>query len=123
VQEPPQLLLTEGDDALRDALVEVLMREGYRVAVARSPSAAFHASTGQRFDAVVSDLDDGNPVELEALRSLARLHPGARIVLMAAERDAWRGIQSELRGLRLLEKPFSSEDLRAALGDPGRPGS
>jgi DNA-binding NtrC family response regulator len=123
VQEPPHLLLSEGDDVLRDALTEVLVREGYRVAVARSLNAAFRAWAGQPFDAVVGDLDDGNPVEFEVLRSLVRLHPGARIVLMAAERDPWRWIQSELRGLQLLEKPFSSEDLRSALGGLGRPGS
>lgn len=112
----PHVLIADDDAGLREALQELLSREGFEIEVAASVAEACRALERLAFDVVLSDVrmpGDGSTLP-ERLRGI---RPGTPVILMTAfdepgvrERATADGVVAYLR------KPLSLPDLRAALG-------
>lgn len=106
-------LLLEYDEAARVQTAGLLHSLGYIVAPATSPHAALQTAEALRFDAVLT-CTDFNADDRRALGGeLARLAPGAAIVLMLDDDAVGPGAHP--RAAALLFKPVTLKGLRRVL--------
>ncbi|MBK9384197.1 MAG: response regulator [Planctomycetes bacterium] len=121
--QAPRLLILDDDDALRDSLVEVFDREGYRTFAADCARAALEIVRFRSIDCGVLDLHLPDADGLGVLREAVRLRPGLRAILTsAAGTPAVRGAAIEAGAYFFLDKPFPPQPLvglvaRALRGD------
>jgi CheY-like chemotaxis protein len=109
------VLVIDDDPAVREAIAEVLYREGYTVCVAESTSAAIAKLTLCRPDVAIVDLV--LEVPFDTLRSrrvmwALRVH-GVPAVGLAANRERAATLAAGAR--EVLAKPFHAEALLGAL--------
>jgi two-component system cell cycle sensor histidine kinase/response regulator CckA len=75
-----RILLMDGDDAIREVLLQVLSDAGYEVLAAGDGREVMRQVTEQPFDLVLAE-------ESETIRGLRRDYPGMRIVAMSGAMD------------------------------------
>ncbi len=110
------MLVVDDDELIRLVLAEQLRDLGYEVVAVEDGRAALEACTGRRFDYVF--LDMLMPGEIDGAAAFQRIRealPGARIVVSTA--FSAENIPAECleQAFAILKKPFSREDLAAAL--------
>ena len=114
---PPRLLVIDDEAAVREVWCEFLSLLGYDVAVARDGADGLARLARERFDLVVTDLRmpqlDGWDV-LESARASAPEMPV--IILTGAAEDGDRE-RARAHGVRLLSKPLTLQELKAAVRD------
>ncbi|MDE2621516.1 MAG: response regulator, partial [Sphingomonadales bacterium] len=109
------ILLVDDDDLVRTMTFRQLQELGYDVVAVAGAEAALGALEGsRRFDLMLCDVvmpgDDG-----PSLVARVRQHPGApRVIFMTGHADRHR-----LAGERVLEKPFSLDQLIEAIAAAG----
>jgi len=107
------VLLLEYNDAEREQAASLLNSLGYLVAPAATPQSALKTLQALRFDAVLT-CTDFNADDRRSLSSeLARLAPGAAVVLLL-DGDA-TGAGFHQRSAALLFKPVTLQGLRRVL--------
>jgi CheY-like chemotaxis protein len=115
---PATILLVEDDLDVRHTLREVLERLGYTVLEAGHPEVArvIADTHSGRIDLVLTDAVLPGASGLTLVHALAQRHPEARLLVMsgyAEEPEAQMLV--EVAGRPLLRKPFSPEELAAAV--------
>jgi CheY-like chemotaxis protein len=106
-------LLLEYDEAAHGQTERLLKSLGYLVAYAATPQSALQTLQAVRFDAVLTCTDVNADDRRSFTGELARLAPGAAIVLMR-DSDAG-GAGHHHRGGALLFKPVALKGLRRVL--------
>jgi len=110
-----RVLLAEDDEAVADLARQMLEELGYAVTRAADGQAALAlVDRGLEIDALLSDMMMPGEIDGLALaRRIRRRRPGFPVVLMTGYSAAAAAAGEE--GLRLLTKPFTLDDLAAAL--------
>lgn len=107
-----RLLIVEDDAVLRKLLTRLFLREGFEVATASSCAEAIAEITGQRFEAVLLDLQlpDGDGLDMLE-RFDATRRPRHAIVMTAHATPESRARAQSLHVARLLAKPMDLREL------------
>jgi DNA-binding NtrC family response regulator len=104
------ILVVEDNDAMRDAVIELLSDEGLATVAARDCDSALDALRHHPFGAVVSDLHMPASGGFELLDEVRSHYPGSRFILMTS--DGGQRARAEAHGaFELLVKPFASCEL------------
>ena len=106
-------LLLEYDDAERGQVARLLKSLGYVVANVATPQAALGTAQAVRFDAILTCTDFNADDRRSLTGELARLAPGAHIVLLLPGDAAGSGYHQ--RSGALLFKPVTLRGLRRVL--------
>src|SRR6266540_594484 len=113
------VLVVDDEPELRDLMTRVLKRGGHRVTCAANGIEASRAVANERFDVVVTDVIMPEKDGIQVINELRRKYPDVRIIAMSGgghvSRDQYLKIAKGLGAHALLEKPFSNEDLLAAI--------
>lgn len=116
-----RILLVEDDAALAGSLTRLLQRSGYEVFLAVHGRAAIDFVTRQRVDLIISDLFRPEADGIELINFLRRLTPHPPLLAMSG---AGKGrianmlqVAGALGAARLLEKPFTTEQLLSLVGE------
>lgn len=100
-------------------MTRVLTTKGHRVTAAANGNEASHAVAKDTFDIVITDLIMPEKDGIQVINELRRKYPQVRIIAMSGgghvPRDQYLRIAKGLGAHSLLEKPFSNEDLVAAI--------
>lgn len=110
-----RILVTDDDETVRQATLDILRHEGYEVAGARDGYELLRAYRDQAADLVLCDLFMPGKDGLEVIGELLRNFPQARIIAMSGGGDI--GVLSVLQMARILgakdilAKPFGREKL------------
>lgn len=108
------ILLVEDEDLLRNALVELLEAEGYRVLPARDGIEAveFHAAHKQEIGAVILDLGLPRLGGWEAFLQMKDADPGLKGIVVSGNLERERRREMRQKGLKAsLRKPYSPEEI------------
>jgi CheY-like chemotaxis protein len=113
--DAPHILLVEDHAQLRQVLEQSLTMFGYRVTAFASGTAALAAlESGATADLVLSDIRmPGVPNGLQLAEWLQRHRPATRVLLQTGFSSAPTG------GFPVIRKPFTPEELAAALAALG----
>ena len=77
------VLIVDDDPAVRESLFEILSREGFDVTVGATVSEGLAAIHAKRFDALISDLNIGEPGDgFTVVSAMRRTQPGALTLIM-----------------------------------------
>lgn len=110
-----RILVTDDDEKVRQATLDILRHEGYEVAGARDGNELLRAYRDQAADLVLCDLFMPGKDGLEVIGELLKNFPQARIIAMSGGGDI--GVLSVLQMARILgakdilAKPFGREKL------------
>jgi CheY-like chemotaxis protein len=115
-----RILIVEDDVPLRSMLRALLKAEGHRVAEAGDGSVGLRALRAGAFDLLLCDLFMPGLDGLETLRDVRRDFPGLPVVSMSGVGlgglTDLLGVARLLGASQTLRKPFSREELLAAIG-------
>jgi len=116
------ILVVDADEGFATLLQESLERDQHRVTVATSDIQAIRALVMQRFDLAVVDLGLGDLGGAALARTLRRLQPGLRLVVVPLVGEDIPPELADLHVQGVLPKPFFQPDLAdriaAALAAP-----
>ena len=104
------VLVVEDEPAIRDALVELLFDEGYRVSCAADGQAALDLVSREAPDVIVSDVTMPRVDGVELVHRLRMRGQHVPVVLISARYAA-----VDLPGVRFLTKPFDVDSVMAAI--------
>ncbi len=109
-------LVIDDDKLIRWSLQEICLQEGHEVdAVASCDEAISHAEGGP-YGLIFADFDIDNSDSIEMLRTLNRLQPEAVVIILSAlNRKQIEERITDLNVLKIVEKPFNSEEIREIL--------
>ncbi len=109
------VLLMEGDALMRSLLIEWLTSAGY--SVREGPPRPGASTPG--VDVVIVDLYMPREAGTRIIRAVQSLHPGTPVIAISGQfragLDATSSVARTLGAARILAKPFSREDLLAAV--------
>jgi two-component system response regulator FlrC len=108
------VLVVEDNDAMRDAVVELLLDVGLAAVAARDGEAALEALSHHSFEAVVSDLHMPTGDGFELLEQVRSHFPASRFILMTSEGGQRERAAAE-GAFDLLMKPFDGSELLEVL--------
>lgn len=112
-----RILLADDDRTLRDLAQRALSADGHAVTVAGDGTEAAQMLASGSFDLLVSDLEMPGCGGFELVRDFARRQPGLAFLIVSGfvERLQSEHFAAEARRVRTLAKPFTLEQLRAAV--------
>ncbi len=111
-----RVLVVEDHDGSARGLRALLRARGYRVDVASDAAAALRQATENEYVLVVADCDLGGQDGTELVRTLRRIHPSIRFLMVTARsRDSVLGCVAGLTIDDCLQKPVDPELLLAAV--------
>ena len=112
---PIRILVSDDDERVRQATLDILQHEGYEVAVARDGNELLRAYRQQPADLVLCDLFMPDKDGLELIGDLLKDFPEARIIAMSG--GGYKGMLNVLHMARhlgakdILAKPFGRAKL------------
>jgi Response regulator containing CheY-like receiver, AAA-type ATPase, and DNA-binding domains len=112
---PIRILVSDDDERVRQATLDILQHEGYEVAVARDGNELMRAYRQQAADLVLCDLFMPDKDGLELIGDLLKDFPEARIIAMSG--GGYKGMLNVLHMARhlgakdILAKPFGRAKL------------
>jgi CheY-like chemotaxis protein len=115
--EPPpdrRVLLADDDDDVREAIAELLRDEGWQVVEARDGVETLERASADRFDALILDHRMPGLLGGEVYQRLRAQNNLVPVILVTAVSGVG-ALASTLGIPTFLGKPFSAEDLLAAL--------
>ncbi|MGH9355354.1 MAG: sigma-54-dependent transcriptional regulator [Terriglobia bacterium] len=109
----PNVLVVDDDPDTRDLLREVLVEEGYRVAVSGSGEDALRIGEQEGFDVIISDMKLGpNLNGLDVLRAYKAIQPESEVILITAFGSMETAIEAVKAGaFDYISKPFKIEEV------------
>jgi CheY-like chemotaxis protein len=110
----PWVLLVEDDPDSRDAMRELLVAFGLQCTAVPSAEEAISLVAAQRYDILLSDITLPGISGSELARTLRRVQPEIRVVLVSGYGDT-ADIGDAIPGARLLPKPVDIATLRREL--------
>jgi len=114
-----RILLIDDNQPVLYALSLMAKISGYEaVCYEHASNALAHLQHDRQFDAVVSDIRMHPIGGFELLSTIRALYPDLPVVLMSGHADAKERLKIRaLGGTACLQKPFTREDLRNAIGE------
>jgi CheY-like chemotaxis protein len=114
------ILVVDDDAPMREMVVSMLREQGFEATEAESADAAMDALRGRSFDAVLTDMQMPGKTGMELLQEARAFEPRTAVIVMTSFGDAEVFERVRQAGaLGCLSKPFSREDLQAALTRAG----
>ena len=114
-----RILLVDDDPLVRGTLHAMLARAGYEVEDADNGETALDAYARQPHDLVITDLVMPDVEGLETIREMRRRFGDVRIIAMSGggvgSASHYLQAAKRLGALSVLSKPFSNDDLLAAI--------
>ncbi len=112
-----KILVIDDEPVVRELTVEILRRSGYKPHGVPSAKHALELLEQEPFDLVVSDVVMPEMTGVEFLYELRRHRPDLPVVLMTGgSKEPERTTRAvELGATQLLYKPFSQDELNAAV--------
>lgn len=121
----PRILIIDDDEDVRTMVVEVLARAGYQTAEATNGRAGIKLQKETPADLIVTDLIMPEQEGLETIMEIRRLFPQTKIMAMSGGgHDGvldFLPMARKLGASRTLSKPFTTEQLLAAVRDVLKP--
>jgi len=122
----PHILLIDDDPLFRSMLCATLEQMGHTVSEAANGSEGLAAYARASADLVLTDLVMPEKEGVETIRELCQKWPGVRIIAMSgggrASAEDYLKIAKFMGAAQLLAKPFSKDELAAAIGAVLGPG-
>jgi DNA-binding response OmpR family regulator len=116
-----RILLVDDDESFRKMLRKTLIRMGYDVLEARNGDEALKAYELELVDLMLTDLVMPESEGLETISAFKRKHSGAKIIAMSGggrvSAKDYLNVAKMLGANRVLSKPFSNEEMEAAIKD------
>jgi CheY-like chemotaxis protein len=115
-----RILIIDDDPALRALMRVMLATAGHEVQEAGDGKAGVARYRQKRSDVVITDILMPEQEGLETIRELRHLDPLVKIIAMSVAGDGPSGhlrIAVKLGARRILHKPFSRDQLLAAVSD------
>lgn len=109
-------LIIDDDKLIRWSLKEIFTQEGHQVDTASSEEDALNHARSTDYDVVFADFELEDSDAAGMLKSLQRIRPEAVVIILSALPIGQ--IEPRLQGievLRIVEKPFEPEQIRAIL--------
>lgn len=110
------ILLVDDDAQTRSVLKRRLLVEGYTVVEAEDAPGAMARYREATPDFVVADLRLPGTSGEQLIGDLRREHSSVRIIAISGAPERLQALSAQLSPIRTLVKPFTSEQLLAALG-------
>ena len=108
----PRVLVVDDDSPMAEMLAEALGERGFVAKTAASGAEARRSIEGERFDALVTDLQMPDIDGLELLSAMGRIAPSCPVIVMTAYSAIDSAIESIRRGAyHYLTKPFKVDEL------------
>jgi CheY-like chemotaxis protein len=118
-REPAAILVIDPDDVMRELMVKLLKREGYRVLEARTVAQGCCVASRQPVDLLVSNIASSPFQSDDAIGAMMAKHPTMKHLCIAASTEMPQ-LSGFDRRTTVLRKPLSSvtlvESVRATLG-------
>jgi len=113
---PPTILIIDDDSDIRQALRDVLTREGYGVTTVGHGAEAIQQVQRERYGAALLDIQLMNPDGLSVMKAIKELDPKLPIIVLTGHSTVENNIGALLRGaFTCLAKPYDVDELTAAL--------
>lgn len=117
--KPCSILVVDDEPDLCDLISRMLVRAGHKVTCAGDGDEASRVIATQKFDLVLTDVIMPEKDGIEVIGELRRKQPNVRIVAMSGgghvALDQYLKIAKGMGAHNVLQKPFSSDELLAAL--------
>jgi DNA-binding response OmpR family regulator len=110
------ILVVDGDEGTRLALLDVLKMEGFRVCGAPNGSEALALAARERFDIAVLDAMLPDIAGVDMLTRMRRKYPAIHVLIVSAFATISSAVDAMRKGARdYLPKPLRADDLVAAI--------
>jgi CheY-like chemotaxis protein len=106
-----RILVADDDKVSCQLLTEVLEAKGHQVEWTTDALEGYRKSTTERFDLFIFDVRMPLILGTEMAEALREQQPASKIILISAFADEVLRTFAASRGLPLLSKPFSTDDL------------
>jgi len=118
VQRKRSVLVVDDEDAVREAICQTLVREGYQVVDASNANDALYEASRARFDAAIVDIRmPGMPGD-SLVPLLKKSCPDTIVIVLTAVSDddpRFQALVHSNEAFACLKKPCTIKDLRATL--------
>ena len=112
------VLLVEDSGEVRDVVVEILTREGFKVKSADDGLAAWKMLNSESFDLIISDMDVPGMDGERLLANLRKKSVETPVLLTSGVSTAKVVLgKSDFPGYRLLHKPFEINEMKKAIAE------
>jgi two-component system chemotaxis response regulator CheY len=115
----PRILLIEDNDVLRNVMRRMLV--GYDIGEAADGKAGINAYRQQRSDVVITDILMPEADGLETIRALREYDAAVRIIAISGggrgSANDYLEVAQQFGARRILSKPFTREELQAAVAE------
>jgi len=117
-QATPHILVMEDDLSVAKGLEMVLSEAGYDVHLADTGSLALEAFKQKRYDLLVADLRLPDMDGMEVIKKVKAEKPETGVVVITGYGTAATAVEAMKLGAHdFLPKPFTEEQIKAAIGD------
>jgi two-component system, NtrC family, response regulator AtoC len=112
----PRILILDDEKLIRWSLDRIFRQEGYDVDSAASVEEAARLTHAHHYGLILADLEVCGERAKACFTEFARVQNGAKIIIITAvPKDQAERQLGDFQAERILEKPFDSEDIRAAV--------
>jgi len=117
-QVPPHILVMEDDLSVAKGLEMVLTEEGYDVYLAGTGGLALEAFKQKRYDLLVADLRLPDIDGMEVIKKVKEEKPETEVIVITGYGTTATAVEAMKLGAHdFLPKPFTEEQIKAAIGD------
>lgn len=108
-----RILVVEDDRKMRDALLQIMKREGYRVEGAESGESALAKVRVESFDLVITDLKLPGIDGMDVLQAVRNARPETAVVMITAFASVDSAVEAMKQGAEdYIAKPFHLDEIR-----------
>ena len=112
----PRILILDDEKLIRWSLNQIFLQEGYEVDAAATVEEAARLAQSARYALILADLEVCGDQAKACFSEFARVQAGAKIIILTAvPGDLAEQRLGGFKAERILEKPFDSEEIRAAV--------
>jgi len=117
LSEPPLIAVVDDDEAVRDALCDLLQVEGLSACSFESAGAFLDAYSPRRFDLLITDVRMPHVDGIELLARLRTMQSALPAIVLTSLSDDTTSARAKAEGaLACLTKPVADEGLLALVG-------
>jgi DNA-binding response OmpR family regulator len=112
----PRILILDDEKLIRWSLIQIVQQEGYEVDSAATVEEAVRLTRSQTYGLILADLDVCGDQAKAFFSDIVRVQKGAKLIIITAvPKDQAERQLGEFKAERIMEKPFDSEAIRAAV--------
>ncbi len=111
-QAQPRVLVVDDEPAVRQLLVDYLMRHGFTCTTASSGQDAMEAVEQDQYDLVLMDVRMPGVDGITALREIKHQHPAQQVMMMTGAREVEPAVEAMRLGAEdYVMKPFAMREM------------